>query len=80
MLHALQVFLALVVLVLLTPQTRTVNYVLRKFYESGVFATYSEAVWFVNDLRGSFFSHSSWLPTLPLVPNAQKPSCLEGAS
>jgi preprotein translocase subunit SecG len=55
MLHALQVFLALVVLVLLTPQTRTVNYVLRKFYESGVFATYSEAVWFVKRLTWVIF-------------------------
>lgn len=57
MLQALQVFLALLVLVLLIPQTTKVNFVLRKFYESGVFATYSEAKWFLTRLTwGSIFA------------------------
>lgn len=57
MLQTLQVFLALVVLVLLIPQTTKVNFVLRKFYESGVFAYYSEAKRFLTRLTwGSIFA------------------------
>lgn len=57
MLQIVQVFLALVVLVLLIPQTTKVNFVLRKFYESGVFANYSEAKRFLTRLTwGSIFA------------------------
>jgi hypothetical protein len=50
MLQFLQVILAVLTVVLLVPQTTKVNFVLRKFYESGMFRTYSEAKWFVNRL------------------------------
>jgi len=57
MLQKLQVFLAFVVLILLIPQTTKVNFVLRKFYESGVFAYYSEAKWFLTRLTwGTIFA------------------------
>ena len=56
MLNALQVFLGLLVLALLIPQTKKVNFTLRRFYASGVFATYSEAKRFVTWLTwGSIF-------------------------
>lgn len=57
MLQFLQVILAVLVVVLLIPQTTKVNFVLRKFYESGMFRTYSEAKWFLNRLTwGVVFS------------------------
>lgn len=59
MLQFLQVIFAVLTSVLLIPQTTKVNYVLRKFYESGMFRTYSEAKRFVNRLTwgvvSSFF-------------------------
>ena len=59
MLQFLQVILAVLTVVLLVPQTTKVNFVLRKFYESGMFRTYSEAKSFVNRLTwgvvSSFF-------------------------
>lgn len=56
MLNALQVFLGLLVLVLLIPQTPKVNFTLRRFYASGVFATYSEAKRFMTRLSwGTLF-------------------------
>jgi hypothetical protein len=59
MLQFLQLTFALLTVALLLPQTTKINYVLRKFYESGMFRTYSEAKRFVTRLTwgvvSSFF-------------------------
>jgi hypothetical protein len=48
----LQLFFALSLILLITPQTATPNenIVLRKFLETGFFANYSETKWFLNFL------------------------------
>ena len=43
MLQFLQIIMSIITLALLVPQTTKLNLLLRKFYESGVFANYSEA-------------------------------------
>ena len=43
MLNFFQFFIAILLIVLIVPQTPTENIVLRKFLETGLFATYSEA-------------------------------------
>ena len=52
MIKILQLFFALVLIILITPQTATPNenIVLRKFLETGFFANYSEAKWFLSFL------------------------------
>lgn len=56
MLQFLQIILSITTLVLLVPQTTKLNFLLRKFYESGVFANYSEAKRALNQITwGSIF-------------------------
>ena len=43
MLQFLQIIMSIITLALLVPQTTKLNLLLLKFYESGVFANYSEA-------------------------------------
>jgi len=43
MLQFLQIIMSIIIFALLVPQTTKLNLLLRKFYESGVFANYSEA-------------------------------------
>ena len=43
MLQFLQIIMSIITLALLVPHTTKLNLLLRKFYESGVFANYSEA-------------------------------------
>ena len=57
MLQFAQIFIAILIIVLLVPQTSTVNYTLRKFYESGIFAFWSGAKRFVTQLTwGTIFA------------------------
>lgn len=57
MLQFLQVIISVLMVVILIPQTTKVNFVLRKFYESGMFRTYSEAKRFLKRLTwGLVFS------------------------
>lgn len=59
MVQSLQILSAVLVIIILIPQTTKVNYLLRKFYESGAFRSYSEAKRFVTRLTwgsiGVFF-------------------------
>lgn len=48
MLSTIRLIIALVVLILIAPQTQKSNLVLRIFHESGFFVDYSEAKWFLN--------------------------------
>jgi len=50
MLQFLQILSSIFVIVLLIPQTNTVNFLLRRVYDSGVFAFYSEAKRFLQRL------------------------------
>lgn len=56
MLQFLQVIFAVLSAVILIPQTPKVNYVLRKFFESGMFRSYSEAKRFVSRLTWGIVS------------------------
>jgi preprotein translocase subunit SecG len=59
MVQSLQILSAVVVIIILIPQTTKVNYLLRKFYESGVFGSYGATKRFVTRLTwgsiGVFF-------------------------
>ncbi len=48
MLKFLQLFIAVLVIIFIVPQTPTENKVLRLFLETGFFMDYSEAKWFLN--------------------------------
>ena len=52
MIKLVQLFFAVCLIILITPQTATSteNVVLRKFLETGFFANYSEAKWFLGFL------------------------------
>jgi len=50
MLNPIRIFFALIVLLLLAPQTQKSNIVLRLFHESGFFMDYREAEWFLKTL------------------------------
>ena len=54
MFQSIRLFLALFVILLLTPQTPTENALLRKFHESGIFTNYGEAKWFLNFFSDHF--------------------------
>lgn len=43
MFNFLRLFFALLIILLITPQTEKENIVLKKFHESGIFINYSEA-------------------------------------
>jgi len=43
MLHFIELFIAISIIVLIVPQTPTENIVLRKFLETGLFTNYSKA-------------------------------------
>jgi preprotein translocase subunit SecG len=50
MINTIRLILALIVLLLIAPQTQKSNIVLRVFHESGFFIDYGEAEWFLKTL------------------------------
>jgi len=48
--YAIRLTIAIVILILLVPQTTKQNFVLKTFHESGFFISYGEAKWFLNRL------------------------------
>ena len=53
MLNYFQIFIGILVIIVIVPQTPTENIVLRRFLESGFFTNYSEAKSFLNKISWS---------------------------
>nr|YP_009106299.1 hypothetical chloroplast RF47 [Interfilum terricola]AIT95145.1 hypothetical chloroplast RF47 [Interfilum terricola] len=48
MLNSVRLIFAVLIILLIVPQTPTENFLLRKLHEMGIFANYNEAKWFLN--------------------------------